>query len=126
LTYIAYTKNLLSSISLSEVLCEFAATVFCAIEIALLKNVCNLDATVCDNVEENYMGPVQVGLAADEGSFLKVSNSSKRLPVWFCTFACCIIYVEAKISVIVNVIIANTATIIKFLFLVCSVVSPLK
>jgi hypothetical protein len=74
-------------------------------------------------VEENDMGPVQVGLAVDEGFFLKVRNSSKRLPVWFCTFACCIIYVEAKIPVIVDVAIAITSTVIKFLFLVCSVVS---
>ncbi|MBV9177684.1 MAG: hypothetical protein JO297_11665 [Nitrososphaeraceae archaeon] len=61
-----------------------------------------------------------------DSSLKLVTAATKDLLVWFCTFACCTVYVEAKIPVIVNVVIAITATIIKFLFLVCSVVSPLS
>jgi hypothetical protein len=59
-------------------------------------------------------------------SSLELVTAATKFPILFCAFTCCIINVEAKVQVIVDVVITNTATIIKFLFLVCSIVSPLK
>ena len=70
LTQTEYTKNPFSAVSLPEVACEFAPTVFSATAIALLKDVCTLDSIVCDNVEESCIEPVQFELAATaEGLF---------------------------------------------------------
>ena len=70
LTQTEYTKNRFSAVSLPEVACEFAPTVFSATVIALLKDVCTLDSIVCDNVEESCIEPVQFELAAPaEGLF---------------------------------------------------------
>jgi hypothetical protein len=80
-----YTKNPFSAVSLPEVACEFAPTVFSATVIALLKDVCTLDFIVCDNVEESCIEPIQFELAAPaEGLFfIELVLLLLVLPVWF-------------------------------------------
>ena len=124
LTQTEYTKNPFSAVSLPEVACEFAPTVFSATVLALLKDICTLDSIVYDNVEESCIEPVQFELADPaEGLFFTdlVIVLLLVLPVWFRAFTCCA-YVETKIPVIIDAIIDRIATITKFLFLICSIV----
>jgi hypothetical protein len=91
-----YTRNPFTTPKRAKIACEFGPTPLSASMIAVVSVTLALDCIVCNNVGDIRIEPIKF---------------------WYWAIAACCVYVETKIPIIVDVVIASTVTVIMFLIL---------